>query len=318
MGSCLSLTKKEASLEPGITKQNLVRNRRRDFRELYDVLTIIGKGSIGNVYKVSKREFECHRESAIFDWSECVDDNVLYALKEIDLSSCKNKLSKQEMLNEIQLLKKLHHPSIIRIFDVFEDEDNTHLAMVLELCQGGDLSQSVPHSETSCIRILQQVVQALDYLHKQNLIHRDIKSENIMLSKKNSTSVKLIDFGLAVHSKKNRSLGRIGSIGHMAPEVLSSQEHSSQADMWSVGVVAFELLTGKQPFGGKTNKEISKNVIKGSFDFDASEWKLISGKAKDFIKQLIVVSPADRMTAAQALEHEWVRQKGIHTEQKDD
>uniref|UniRef100_A0A8C6S1X4 Protein kinase domain-containing protein n=1 Tax=Neogobius melanostomus TaxID=47308 RepID=A0A8C6S1X4_9GOBI len=154
---------------------------------------------------------------------------------------------------------------------------------------------------------MRQILQGLSYLHGQNIGHFDLKPENIMLSEKASQpNIKLIDFGLAQRLEQEyRSTS--GTPQYIAPEVIKYEPLSTAADMWSIGVITYILLSGRSPFQGHTNEETLRNVIALQYEFEEGSFKTTSDMAKDFIQKLLVLSPGDRMTAAECLLHPWIQ-----------
>jgi len=157
---------------------------------------------------------------------------------------------------------------------------------------------------------MRQAFYALCYLHNNKICHRDIKPENFLLFKENDDSyVKLIDFGLAKRvSKEEVMTAPNGTPYYIAPEVLKGA-YTKQCDNWSMGVILFIMLSGKPPFGGKSNKEIIENVLKGQFSFKHAVWESISDNAKDLISKLLERQADMRLTAEEAYNHPWIQQQ---------
>jgi calcium-dependent protein kinase len=144
-------------------------------------------------------------------------------------------------------------------------------------------------------------------MHNNKICHRDIKPENFLLFKENDDSyIKLIDFGLAKRVSKTEVMNAPnGTPYYIAPEVLKGS-YTTQCDNWSMGVVMFIMMSGKPPFGGRTNKEIIENVLKGSFSFNTPVWAEISAEAKDLITNLLERQADMRFTAEEAYNHPWI------------
>ena len=142
------------------------------------------------------------------------------------------------------------------------------------------------------------------------IAHRDIKPENFLLYKEDDDShIKLIDFGLAKQIEANEVMNAPnGTPYYIAPEVLKGS-YTTQCDNWSMGVVLFIMLSGKPPFGGKTNKEIIDNVLKGTYSFSNPVWDQISDDAKDLIQKLLNKQADERLTAEEAYAHPWIQQQ---------
>jgi calcium-dependent protein kinase len=154
---------------------------------------------------------------------------------------------------------------------------------------------------------MRQAFYALCYLHNNKICHRDIKPENFLLFKENDDSyIKLIDFGMAKRVSRNEVMNSPnGTPYYIAPEVLKGS-YTTQCDNWSMGVVMYIMLSGKPPFGGRSNKEIIDNVLKGTYNFNGSVWQAISSNAKSLISQLIERQADMRLTAEEAYNHPWI------------
>lgn len=218
---------------------------------------------------------------------------------------------------EVSLLKSLKHDRILRLDDVFEDAQYVHL--VTELCSGGELFDAITKrsslgkcfSEHEAARIMYQLLDAVSYLHKNNVVHRDIKPENILFeTREEDSDIKLIDFGLSRKHKGSREAPMstiVGTPYYLAPEVLG-QSYTQSCDLWSVGIIVYILLCGYPPFNGANNKEVYAAVQRGIYYFPTAEWQHISHAAKDFIIRLLQVDPRGRISAEEALRHPWIAQ----------
>lgn len=173
-----------------------------------------------------------------------------YAMKSIHLSRVTDESFVSELKNEIDILKKLDHPHIVRAIETFEHKNQ--IFIVMELCEGGDLYSRDPYTEEETARVVSSVLNAVAYMHSRNVAHRDLKFENILFVNESRTSeVKLIDFGLSsVYGDHAQLTEGVGTIYTMAPEVLKGN-YSSSADLWSIGVIAYMLLSSQMPFYGR-------------------------------------------------------------------
>jgi calcium-dependent protein kinase len=178
---------------------------------------------------------------------------------------------KQMLISEMHILKKTDHPNIIKVFDIFDEK--LQIYIVTEYCNGGDLFDRIERlkklSEESARTIISQLAYALAYCHANKIIHRDIKPENILMQSDDldSCKIKLIDFGTAIEYNSSKKLQDIyGSSYYIAPEVINGC-YDEKCDVWSMGVVAYVLLSGCAPFGGRSDTEIMTQVQKGKFDF---------------------------------------------------
>ena len=219
----------------------------------------------------------------------------IYALKTIDLKRVPEYLT-EELKNEIEVLKTLDHPNIIRAYETYEKKK--HLSLVMQLCTGGDLNTRKPYTEKQAMKHVRHILRAVSYMHNLELMHRDIKFENILFeSTKPDAEIKLIDFGLVKRFCIDKQMSeRVGTIYTMAPQVIQGV-YSNSADIWSVGVVAFMLLSGTKPFWGKNRESIVKKVMKCKYSFCGPSWKHVSAEAKSFVSSLLQMEPEDRPTA---------------------
>ncbi|KAF3986098.1 hypothetical protein FT663_01082 [Candidozyma haemuli var. vulneris] len=219
--------------------------------------------------------------------------------------------------SEFQILKQVSfgHKNILSLVDYFETED--HFYLVTDLALGNDLFERITTSSegklSSCETrdILGPLLSALAYLHSNQIIHRDIKAENVLFTSRSSkpSSLLLADFGLALlvkdgeHSHSQQG----GTLSYMAPECLTGNSYSFPIDMWAVGVLTYFMLCGYMPFDCDTDKETTQLIKNGDFIFEPAEyWTDVPDSAKDFISQCFKVNPEDRITAAQALSHSFV------------
>ena len=217
------------------------------------------------------------------------------------------------LAREAELLRKLDHPGIIRLLDVFEGD--CLLCLVMELVEGGDLFDRVIArqrlSEDSARELTRNVLQAVAYLHDEDVVHRDLKLENIlMVDRVDDTRVKLTDFGLAAKLNVDGLRTFCGTPQYFAPEVLQRRNtvyglgrYGREADMWSVGVILYILLSGTPPF---RQDRLEQQISQGAFDFTHRVWDAVSRDAKDLIEGLITVDVRGRLTARQALQHRWL------------
>lgn len=200
---------------------------------------------------------------------------------------------------------------MIKLYEYFEDEENVYL--VNELCTGGELFDRIIKNEyfneEMAAKIFKQILMALNYCHQVNIVHRDLKPENFLFeSPDDDSDLKIIDFGLSKildGGRLQRMKTRAGTPYYISPEVLTGN-YDMSCDMWSAGCMLYILLCGYPPFYGDNNQEILQMVSRGVFDYDGEEWDDISNEAKDLINKLIV-RPERRMTAAEALQHPWLR-----------
>lgn len=265
--------------------------------DFYEIGELLGSGHFGQVRRV------CERSTG-----------TPYAAK--FLKVWKNVRSvpgmdRSQVEREVSILQTLRHPNIIALKDLFESRDE--VALILELVSGGELFDFIAEKEelleSEAILFMRQILKGLSYMHSQNIGHFDLKPENIMLSEKVSQpNIKLIDFGLARHLEQGQEYrSTSGTPQYIAPEVIKFEPLNTAADMWSIGVITYILLSGLSPFQGHTDEETLKNVVELQYEFDEGPFQTTSDMAKDFIDKLLMQSPGDRMTADECLLHPWIQ-----------
>merc|ERR1719433_599706 len=208
----------------------------------------------------------------------------------------------------------MDHPSIIKLFETFEDSRNVYLAM--ELCQGGELfdriTESGHFSEANAAEVMQQILRAVLYMHESGVCHRDLKPENFLFLTKDSICgnvLKLIDFGLSrTFTPGEYMTTKAGTAYYIAPQVLAGK-YDASADLWSCGVIMYILLCGYPPFTGQTDYDVLRKVRLGHISFAANDWKHVSRDAKDLVHMLLKYNPRVRYTAKQALDHRWIKRQ---------
>nr|XP_012320351.1 serine/threonine-protein kinase Chk2 isoform X3 [Aotus nancymaae] len=219
---------------------------------------------------------------------------------------------------EIEILKKLNHPCIIKIKNFFDAED---YYLVLELMEGGELFDKVVGNkrlkEATCKLYFYQMLLAVQYLHENGIIHRDLKPENVLLSSQEEDClIKITDFG---HSKilGETSLMRTlcGTPTYLAPEVLVSfgtAGYNRAVDCWSLGVILFICLSGYPPFSEhRTQVSLKDQITSGKYNFIPEVWTEVSEEALDLVKKLLVVDPKARFTTEEALRHPWLQDEDM-------
>eukprot|EP00943_MAST-04B_sp_MAST-4B-sp1_P003108 g3108.t1 len=238
-----------------------------------------------------------------------------FALKTIELHRLPPAVV-QSLFEEVNIMRVLDHPNIIKIIETFVDFKRLYI--IMECCTGGELfdllyeQPGAKFEEKKALALAIKMCSALNYLHQNKIIHRDLKLENFIFTRKgNDGEVKLIDFGLSKAYLEGEHMRKVaGTSYYMAPEVLRG-DYSEEADMWSFGVVMFMLLSGRCPFGGHTDEQIQANVLRGKYVFKQDAWEGISNEAKDFIKKLLVQDFKKRMTAKEALDHAWMKGQSV-------
>jgi len=210
---------------------------------------------------------------------------------------------------EVDILKKVNHPNIIALKELFDTPDKLYL--VMELVTGGELFDKIvekgSYTESEASTLVRKIVSAVDYLHGIDIVHRDLKPENLLLKRADDDlEVALADFGLSKIVGAQMMQTACGTPSYVAPEVLNASGYGKEVDMWSIGVITYILLCGFPPFYGDTVPEIFEQIMEANFDYPEEYWGSVTKDAKDFINKLLVVETSDRMSAVQALKHPWL------------
>lgn len=243
-------------------------------------------------------------------------DGVMYAVKSFKILSLSER-KRTELKREVSMCLVLDHPHIVRMERVYETAEDVHI--VMEHMSGGELySRLMKHQkyhEEIAARTTRQMLLAVSYLHAHKVVHRDLKLENFLYEQKEENELrtgtpdhlKLIDFGFAKFWDGQRGLltQSCGTPSYVAPEVLK-KNYTEKADLWSLGVIVYMLLTGRALFVGETDREVLKRVKSFQPHWSRTFFEPLSQEAKNFVKSLIVQDPADRMSAQQALDHPWL------------
>ncbi|KAF4081344.1 hypothetical protein AMELA_G00160230 [Ameiurus melas] len=221
---------------------------------------------------------------------------------------------REEIEREVNILQQLQHPNIISLHDVYENR--TDVVLILELVSGGELfdflAQKESLSEEEATEFLKQILDGVHYLHSKKIAHFDLKPENIMLLDKNVPlpRIKIIDFGLAHKIEDGVEFKNIfGTPEFVAPEIVNYEPLGLPADMWSIGVITYILLSGASPFLGESKQETMANISAVSYEFDEEFFSSTSELAKSFIRQLLTKDTRKRLTIESALNHPWIKPK---------
>lgn len=279
-----------------IRKETMIQKNTRNIKDVYTNAKEenLGSGAFGKVIKVIHNQTKQER-----------------ACKVIPKRKIKNTTSFEQ---EIDILCKMDHPNVLKLYEYFEDNKNMYI--VTELLAGPELFDKITEndhlSETDTCVMMKQILTSINYCHSKEVAHRDIKPENFIFeSNDDDADLKIIDFGLSklCHSSKfglmEKCKTKAGTITYIAPEVLTGN-YDKQCDLWSAGCILYICLSGMPPFYGDDDSDILKSVMKGSYEFDDEVWESVSKDAKDLIKNLIC-KPEKRLTAAEALEHRWFK-----------
>ncbi|KAI1889548.1 hypothetical protein AGOR_G00164000 [Albula goreensis] len=221
-------------------------------------------------------------------------------------------VSREEIVREVEILQQIQHSNIVTLHDVYENR--TDVVLILELVSGGELFDFLAQKESLCeeeaTQFIKQILDGVHYLHSRRIAHFDLKPENIMLLDKNLPlpRIKLIDFGLAHRIQEGTEFKNIfGTPEFVAPEIVNYEPLGLEADMWSIGVITYILLSGASPFLGDTKQETLANISAMNYEFDEEFFSHTSELAKSFIRQLLEKDTRKRMTIQDALNHPWIK-----------
>ena len=284
--------KKPKSDLKGLEFNPLISQVRSDPSADYTIIKELGSGSFATVHLVKHKTSGAIRAMKAIKKGPGFDDD---------------EDNEEEIINEINILMKMDHPNIVKIFEFYNSP--THFYLITEYCEGGclfDLIQSNgPFTEIQASYIMHQLFSVVNYCHKMKIIHRDLKPENILVNKNENgfVKIKICDFGTSLCFKRGEIQDKIvGSIYYIAPEVLK-KKYNSKCDLWSCGVIMYILLTALPPFGGSNNQTIIRKILIGEYDKTR-----LSKRCKaciDLIDKLLEKDISKRIRADAALKHKW-------------
>ena len=287
-GTGLNFSNKKNQTIIRFDKSDFVRMKEDNIFDEYELKEKLGEGAYGSVYKVQQKF-----------------TNYLRAVKAIK----KKHVDSTEFYNEIEVLKALDHPNIIKLFDCYQDK--SYYYMVEEYCSGGDLFDYIQKekffTERKAGTIFNQLLSAVNHLHKKRIVHRDLKPENIVLieAKNKDVFIKLIDFGTSITIKGKNLTQELGTIYYIAPEVFMNN-YNEKADIWSCGIILYTMLCGHPPFCGNKENTIKSKILHSKLIFPSKEFKSVSKEAIEYIKHLLAYNPEERPTAEEALNNKWL------------
>lgn len=271
----------------------------------YRVGDVIGEGVNGEVH---------------IGWDKSTNEAV--AIKSIPYEGEMTAMEDAEAEAEVEIVKSLDHPALVKTFDIFRDDDKKRVYMVMEYVRGGELFARVANEDGSlvtegdAVRVARDLLDAMEYLHSRNIVHRDIKLENILCIEEDQTKpihVKLADFGLSsrLGGREKSMNSLVGTSFYLAPEIISKGGYGKPVDAWAAGVVLYIMLSGQFPFCGETDEDYYKNVLNQPLEFPDAEWSSVSPDAIDLIKGLLDKDPETRMRPDEAIRHKWLNDDSI-------
>ncbi|KAF8634166.1 hypothetical protein AX15_001033 [Amanita polypyramis BW_CC] len=260
----------------------------------FDMGRPLGKGKFGRVYMVRTKS----------------EPKYILALKTLYKSEIVQAKVEKQIRREIEIQQNLRHPNVLRLYGYFHDEKRIFL--MLEFAGKGELYKQLSKygcfSEKRSARYIDQMADALTYLHSKHVIHRDIKPENLLLGI--NGELKIGDFGWSVHAPGNRRMTLCGTLDYLPPEMVEGKEHNEKVDYWALGVLTYEFLIGNPPFEDRSSvNNTYRRIAKVDLRFPVT----LSADARDLISRLLQYDPSKRFPLTEVLKHPWIvkyRSKG--------
>ncbi|CAG9327888.1 unnamed protein product [Blepharisma stoltei] len=262
-----------------------------DLEDDFAIQKELGRGKFGKIYLAS--EFYTRK---------------IYAVKCLPKENSESEESlSQQFKNEVEIMRRLNHPRILGLHYLYESDHD--IKLVCDYVKGGDLTHRIrslkKYPENLTIMFMVNLLEAVDYLHSCGIVHRDLKPDNILLE--DHEGFKICDFGLSAQFEIDNELcSKCGTPGYIAPEVLRDEKYGTKADIFSAGIICYQLLSGKLPFEGFDALSVLSRNRDCNIAFREEDWCNISDSAKDFVIRLTNPDPQRRLSAREALEDQWL------------
>uniref|UniRef100_A0A8C9RMS3 non-specific serine/threonine protein kinase n=1 Tax=Scleropages formosus TaxID=113540 RepID=A0A8C9RMS3_SCLFO len=259
--------------------------RKRWSLDNFDIGRPLGKGKFGNVYLARERQ-----------------SKFILALKVLFKKQLESAGVEHQLRREVEIQSHLRHPNILRLYGYFHDSSRVYL--ILEFAPKGELYSELQRcghfDEQRSATYMKELADALQYCHSKKVIHRDIKPENILLGA--NGEIKIADFGWSVHTPSSRRSTLCGTLDYLPPEMIEGRTHDEKVDLWSLGVLCYEFLTGKPPFETQSHEETYRKISRVDFRYPDH----MSSGSRDLINKLLKHNPLHRLPLHAVLAHPWV------------
>ncbi|KPP63338.1 aurora kinase A-B-like, partial [Scleropages formosus] len=260
-------------------------NKKRWSLDNFDIGRPLGKGKFGNVYLARERQ-----------------SKFILALKVLFKKQLESAGVEHQLRREVEIQSHLRHPNILRLYGYFHDSSRVYL--ILEFAPKGELYSELQRcghfDEQRSATYMKELADALQYCHSKKVIHRDIKPENILLGA--NGEIKIADFGWSVHTPSSRRSTLCGTLDYLPPEMIEGRTHDEKVDLWSLGVLCYEFLTGKPPFETQSHEETYRKISRVDFRYPDH----MSSGSRDLINKLLKHNPLHRLPLHAVLAHPWV------------
>ncbi|CAI5745565.1 unnamed protein product [Peronospora destructor] len=253
----------------------------------FDIGKPLGKGKFGNVYLAREKQ-----------------SKYVVALKVLNKQQLMKSSMEHQLRREIEIQSHLRHKSILRLYGYFYDSKRVYL--IIEYAPQGELYKKLTRagrfSEKQSALYIQEMARALMYMHSKHVIHRDIKPENLLVGF--NGELKIADFGWSVHAPSSRRTTLCGTLDYLPPEMIENKPHDENVDVWTLGVLMYEFLTGAPPFETENTKETYRRIAHVDLKFPS----YMSSDARDLLVKILRHDPQQRMPLERVLEHPWIAQ----------